>query len=39
MTLLGDANWWAPRFMRRRVSSPEHEVAVVEPTLELAGRP
>ena len=39
MTLLGNANWWAPRFMRRRVSSPEHEVAVVEPTLELAGRP
>jgi hypothetical protein len=23
MTLLGDANWWAPKFLRRRTPPPE----------------
>jgi RND superfamily putative drug exporter len=39
MTLLGDANWWAPRFLRRRTVAAATEVA--EPDLEpavLAGR-
>jgi putative drug exporter of the RND superfamily len=39
MTLLGDANWWAPRFLRRRTDVPAADVA--EPELEpaaLAGR-
>ena len=34
MTLLGDANWWAPRFMRAR-SRPANPPA--DPTPELVG--
>jgi RND superfamily putative drug exporter len=34
MTLLGDANWWAPRFLRKRqpakhASEPERELVSV----------
>jgi RND superfamily putative drug exporter len=32
MTLLGDANWWAPRFMRRR-PAPAHRAREVEGEL------
>jgi len=35
MTLLGNANWWAPRFMRRREAPP---APVVEGELVGAGR-
>ncbi|MEJ3744186.1 MMPL family transporter [Actinomycetes bacterium KLBMP 9797] len=37
MTLLGKANWWAPRFMRER-PTPRHAVEP-EPTPELVGTP
>jgi RND superfamily putative drug exporter len=34
MTLLGEANWWAPRFLRRRAPQPVVEVST-EPEREL----
>ena len=36
MTLLGDANWWAPRFMRRRTAAPAVEPPPA-PAPELVG--
>ncbi|MGC4890776.1 MMPL family transporter [Micromonospora sp. DT227] len=36
MTLLGDANWWAPRFLRRRVAAPPTEPPPA-PAPELVG--
>ncbi|MFI6131843.1 MMPL family transporter [Micromonospora sp. NPDC051141] len=36
MTLLGDANWWAPRFLRRRVAGPPAEPPPA-PAPELVG--
>ena len=36
MTLLGDANWWAPRFLRRRVAAPPAEPPPA-PAPELVG--
>jgi RND superfamily putative drug exporter len=39
MTLLGDANWWAPRFLRGRPTEPVPAVVgTVEPELEPSGR-
>ncbi|MFG2054863.1 MMPL family transporter [Micromonospora sp. NPDC048930] len=35
MTLLGDANWWAPRFLRGRAATPPTEPPA--PTPELVG--
>ena len=35
MTLLGDANWWAPRFLRARAGRP----APADPDPPTAGRP
>ncbi|MFC4145528.1 MMPL family transporter [Micromonospora mangrovi] len=35
MTLLGDANWWAPRFLRGRVATPPADPPT--PTPELVG--
>ncbi|MBY8870901.1 MMPL family transporter [Micromonospora sp. PLK6-60] len=35
MTLLGDANWWAPRFLRARPAAPPAEPPA--PTPELVG--
>jgi RND superfamily putative drug exporter len=38
MTMLGDANWWAPRFLRRRPEPPVADAsAELEPAV-LAGR-
>ncbi|GAB3073750.1 MMPL family transporter [Micromonospora schwarzwaldensis] len=36
MTLLGDANWWAPRFLRRRTAAPPVEPPPA-PAPELVG--
>ncbi|SCG62957.1 MMPL family transporter [Micromonospora humi] len=36
MTLLGDANWWAPRFLRRRPATPTVEPPPA-PSPELVG--
>ncbi|MFI5833143.1 MMPL family transporter [Micromonospora sp. NPDC051300] len=36
MTLLGDANWWAPRFLRRRPTTPPAEPPPA-PAPELVG--
>lgn len=36
MTLLGDANWWAPRFLRRRSATPPAEPPPA-PAPELVG--
>ncbi|QLQ39768.1 MMPL family transporter [Micromonospora robiginosa] len=36
MTLLGDANWWAPRFLRRRAATPPAEPPPA-PAPELVG--
>jgi RND superfamily putative drug exporter len=33
MTLLGDANWWAPRFLRRRAVTPPAEPPAPAPEL------
>ena len=33
MALLGRANWWAPRFLRRREEAPTREVPAPEPEL------
>ena len=33
MALLGRANWWAPRFLRRREEPPTREVAAPEPEM------
>jgi RND superfamily putative drug exporter len=36
MTLLGDANWWAPKFLRRRPEPPAPGGAATEPEPALA---
>jgi len=36
MTLLGDANWWAPKFLRRRPEPPAPGGATAEPEPALA---
>jgi hypothetical protein len=34
MSLLGEANWWAPKFLRKRPGPPD---VVEEPQKELVG--